>query len=250
MLILGPLASPTTSAATWYLPSSSGSLTTLPPSTTSRAGSVRVEPTSPVRRSTVRTSSTDAFSCLPPQRTIAYTETLFPSCADPPRFSRQRTGVACLLRHSRRPGHPCMQGSHAPGAPNSQATRFWRYQTPGHPSRPTRRSRPAGKAPAIEGRRASTHEPGIDSGGMLRRKRGVPALTWGHPAHHARAELFQRPALRLFQPVMESTQRRQITLTRQPILIVWNRVVLIAGGRLSAATGERTAAGADPNEMG
>jgi hypothetical protein len=24
--------------------------------------------------STVRTSSTDAFSCLPPQRTIAYTE--------------------------------------------------------------------------------------------------------------------------------------------------------------------------------
>src|SRR6266567_4845058 len=42
-------------------------------STTSTAGSVRLEPTSPASLSTVRTSSTDAFSCLPPQRTIAYT---------------------------------------------------------------------------------------------------------------------------------------------------------------------------------
>src|SRR5438876_985011 len=47
---------------------------TLPSSTTSTAGSVTLEPTSPASVSTVRTSSTAAFSCLPPQRTIAYTE--------------------------------------------------------------------------------------------------------------------------------------------------------------------------------
>src|SRR5215472_17424652 len=47
---------------------------TLPSSTRSTAGSVTLEPTSPASLSTVRTSSTDAFSCLPPQRTIAYTE--------------------------------------------------------------------------------------------------------------------------------------------------------------------------------
>src|SRR6516164_9355453 len=49
---------------------------TLPSSTTSTAGSVTLDPTSPARVSTVRTSSTAAFSCLPPQRTIAYTEEL------------------------------------------------------------------------------------------------------------------------------------------------------------------------------
>src|SRR5215471_17259125 len=49
---------------------------TLPSSTTSTAGSVTLEPISPASVSTVRTSSTDAFSCLPPQRTIAYTEEL------------------------------------------------------------------------------------------------------------------------------------------------------------------------------
>src|SRR4029077_11901361 len=43
---------------------------------TSTAGSVTLEPTSPASVSTVRTSSTAAFSCLPPQRTIAYTEKL------------------------------------------------------------------------------------------------------------------------------------------------------------------------------
>src|SRR5215467_14059767 len=47
---------------------------TLPSSTTSTAGSVTLEPTSPASVSTVRTSSTAAFSCLPPQRTIAYTK--------------------------------------------------------------------------------------------------------------------------------------------------------------------------------
>src|SRR5215475_8257098 len=49
---------------------------TLPSSTTSTAGSVTLEPISPASVSTVRTSSTAAFSCLPPQRTIAYTREL------------------------------------------------------------------------------------------------------------------------------------------------------------------------------
>src|SRR5580693_4286277 len=46
------------------------------PSTTSRAGSVMLEPTSPGSLSTVTTSSSTTFSCLPPQRTIAYTREL------------------------------------------------------------------------------------------------------------------------------------------------------------------------------
>src|SRR5215469_13045914 len=49
---------------------------TWPSSTTRTAGSVTLEPTSPASVSTVRTSSTAAFSCLPPQRTIAYTREL------------------------------------------------------------------------------------------------------------------------------------------------------------------------------
>src|SRR5713226_3904519 len=49
---------------------------TLPSSTTSKADRVTLEPTSPASVSTVRTSSTAAFSCLPPQRTIAYTRDL------------------------------------------------------------------------------------------------------------------------------------------------------------------------------
>src|SRR5690349_3419593 len=76
MLILGPAASPTMSAVTWYRPTSAGSLMTRSPSTTSRAGSVMLEPTSPGSLSTVTTSSSATFSCLPPQRTIAYTREL------------------------------------------------------------------------------------------------------------------------------------------------------------------------------
>ena len=53
---------------------------TLSSSMTSTAGSVTLEPTSPASLSTVRTSSTDAFSCLPPQRTIAYTENSLSLC--------------------------------------------------------------------------------------------------------------------------------------------------------------------------
>src|SRR5690348_3071205 len=62
---------------------------TLPSSTTSTAGSVTLEPTSPASVSTVRTSSTDAFSCLPPQRTIAYTEELSLCLCGPNALSRQ-----------------------------------------------------------------------------------------------------------------------------------------------------------------
>src|SRR6266571_9571260 len=92
MLIFGPLTGPRISAVTWYPPSTAGSLMTLPPSTTSTAGSVRLEPTSPASLSTVRTSSTDAFSCLPPQRTIAYTVNSLPY-AGPPRDSRNQLDI-------------------------------------------------------------------------------------------------------------------------------------------------------------
>src|SRR5215831_11071758 len=53
------------------------------PSTTSRAGNVMLEPTSPGSLSTVTTSSSATFSCLPPQRTIAYTRELSLSFALP-----------------------------------------------------------------------------------------------------------------------------------------------------------------------
>src|ERR1022692_1685628 len=92
MLIFGPLPGPRISAGTRYPPSTAGSLMTLLPSTTSTADSVRLDPTSPLSLSTVRTSSTDAFSCLPPQRTIAYTVNSLP-CACPPRDSRNELDI-------------------------------------------------------------------------------------------------------------------------------------------------------------
>src|ERR1700741_1620559 len=83
---------------------------TLPSSTTSSAASVTLEPTSPASVSTVRTSSTAAFSCLPPQRTIAYTRELSLCLvralplgagphrvnADPHTGSQRYEGRACL----------------------------------------------------------------------------------------------------------------------------------------------------------
>src|SRR5215467_13865352 len=82
---------------------------TLPSSTTSTAGSVTLEPISPASVSTVRTSSTAAFSCLPPQRTIAYTvNSLSALCglsfgagphrvnADQHTGSQRYEGLACL----------------------------------------------------------------------------------------------------------------------------------------------------------
>src|SRR5215831_8657549 len=71
---------------------------TLPSSTSSTAGSVTLEPTSPASLSTVRTSSTDAFSCLPPQRTIAYTENSLP-CAGPPRDPRLDANRPACVAH-------------------------------------------------------------------------------------------------------------------------------------------------------
>src|SRR5215472_966520 len=126
MLILGPAADPTISAVTWYELSSAGSLITLPSSTTSTAGSVTLAPTSPDSLSTVSTSSTDAFSCLPPQRTIAYTESLSSYCqpaagaefrdrpgsAPPagsglPTKAHQATPYAPPVKGIRRRGAPC-----------------------------------------------------------------------------------------------------------------------------------------------
>src|SRR5437764_1335916 len=77
ILILGPLTAPRTSAVILYLASSATALTTFWPSTTSTAGNVTVEPTSSISLSTLSTSSTATFSCLPPARTIAYTANPF-----------------------------------------------------------------------------------------------------------------------------------------------------------------------------
>src|ERR1700730_9796027 len=71
--IFGRLTAARISAVTWYFASSPAALTTLSPATTSSAGNVPVSPTFPASLSTVSTSSTATFSCLPPQRTIAYT---------------------------------------------------------------------------------------------------------------------------------------------------------------------------------
>src|SRR5215475_7634376 len=70
----------------------------------STAGKVIVEPTSPTSLSTVRTSSTDALLCLPPQRTIAYTKELsLPDASPPPNHS--------LVRTSRQPGPPTLRAA-------------------------------------------------------------------------------------------------------------------------------------------
>src|SRR5215469_1375652 len=106
MLIFGPLDGPRISAVTAYPPSSARSLTTFSPSTMSTAGSVIVEPTSPASLSTVRTSSTDALLCVPPQRTIAYTKELSPWCQPAaesrPHQNVEATGPADIARRSRR----------------------------------------------------------------------------------------------------------------------------------------------------
>src|SRR5215472_16318229 len=89
------------------------SVITWPPSTMSTAGSVTVEPISPASLSTVRTSSTDALSCLQPQRSIAYTKELSLPGAS---LSWELVLLAGLVRHHlgqhgvgsrpRRPGSP------------------------------------------------------------------------------------------------------------------------------------------------
>src|SRR3954470_8472534 len=97
MLIFGPLVAPRISAVTSYLATSAGALTTLSPSTTSTAGSVTVEPISPASLSTFSTSSTATFSCLPPQRTIAYTGGTFPlRASDTTETNKAHFGSCCL----------------------------------------------------------------------------------------------------------------------------------------------------------
>src|SRR5690348_6216809 len=66
---------------------------------TSTGDSCTVEPASPVRVSTVSTSSTAVFSCLPPQRTIAYTEEL--SLSPLPAFGPSRLPARAGRGHQR-----------------------------------------------------------------------------------------------------------------------------------------------------
>src|SRR5690242_8537289 len=121
MLILGPAASPTMSAVTWYRPTSAGSLITRSPSTTSRAGSVMLSPTSPESLSTVTTSSSVTFSCRPPQRTIAYTRELSLSLG-------LFLALSCVPRNS---GVTTAGSLERAQAPAQRATPDWQgYQTP------------------------------------------------------------------------------------------------------------------------
>src|SRR6266571_1333982 len=104
------------------------------PSTTSRAASVMLEPTSPGSLSTVTTSSSATFSCLPPQRTIAYTRELSLSFALPsvPRNSGVTTAGSLERAHGRpRSGlTPDRQGYQTSAPTRTQAVRlpdlWWR----------------------------------------------------------------------------------------------------------------------------
>src|SRR5205814_4433664 len=97
------------------------------PSTTSRAASVMLEPTSPGSLSTVTTSSSATFSCLPPQRTIAYTRELSLSFALPsvPRNSGVTTAGSLERAHGRpRSGlTPDRQGYQTSALTRTQAVR-------------------------------------------------------------------------------------------------------------------------------
>ena len=62
-------------------------------------GNVTLEPTSPASVSTVRTSSTAAFSCLPPQRTIAYTRELSLCLVRAVLWVRARTASTPIRTH-------------------------------------------------------------------------------------------------------------------------------------------------------
>src|SRR4029079_3274072 len=104
------------------------------PSTTSKAASVMLEPTSPGSLSTVTTSSSATFSCLPPQRTIAYTRELSLSFALPsvPRNSGVTTAGSLERAHGRpRSGlTPDRQGYQTSAPTRTQAVRlpdlWWR----------------------------------------------------------------------------------------------------------------------------
>src|SRR3954467_5363122 len=84
MLILGPLTAPRISAVIVNFASSSTALTMLEPSTTSTGAKFTTSPTSALILSTVSSSPTLTFSCLPPARTIAYTAKPFVVSSQPP----------------------------------------------------------------------------------------------------------------------------------------------------------------------
>src|SRR5271169_2312399 len=104
------------------------------PSTTSRAGSVMLDPALPSSLSMVTTSSSATFSCLPPQRTIAYT--------------RELSFVALSLRAPAHRWSPrrlaCTSGPAQRATPDRQG-----YQTAAHPRTQTvRPQRGPGTGPA------------------------------------------------------------------------------------------------------
>src|SRR6478735_398175 len=72
MRILGPFASPRTSAVTVTAASAAASDVTAASSTSSRTGSLMVPPAGSATRSVEITSPTATRCCLPPLRTIAY----------------------------------------------------------------------------------------------------------------------------------------------------------------------------------
>src|ERR1700722_20143745 len=199
MLILGPLVAPRISAVISYRPSSAGSLMTLSSSTTRTAGSVTLDPTSPVSLSTVRTSSTDAFSCLPPQRTIAYTANSSPlhrpgrglrlqhTCS---RQFRARGPVSVAHRLSSRGAARANSCAEDPGYQNQDVPR-----PPGQPGRAV-----CGSAVPVrvgDGRPGAAARPGRAVGGPRRRPGAAPAAPPAARSRLGRRGRFGRLAARV-----------------------------------------------------
>src|SRR5215213_4225828 len=82
MRIFGPFASPSTSAVTDAEPRAVASEVTASPSTSNNGVKLMLEPTTPSKRSTSRTSPTATLCWRPPLRTIAYTPDLLSLVAD------------------------------------------------------------------------------------------------------------------------------------------------------------------------
>src|SRR5918999_4798565 len=118
MSILGPLASPSTSAVTETLASLAASVVTVSPSTSKTAGSCTVAPGSSVSRLTLSTSPTATLCWSPPLRTIAYT-------ADPsigfPRVLRhppeEESGQHEIVPTHKRTEYPPSDPNRLPGPP-------------------------------------------------------------------------------------------------------------------------------------
>src|ERR1700722_1551746 len=113
-----------------------------------------LDPALPSSLSTVTTSSSATFSCLPPQRTIAYT--------------RELSFVALSLRAPERRWSPrrlaCTSGPAQRATPDRQG-----YQTAEHPRTQTVRRR----EPAVRRRRPG---PGGGLPGIPELQRGLPVL--------------------------------------------------------------------------